>query len=474
MSAPAWVATSLRRRLVIAFTGLVAMAVALVGGIGYFAAVDTYNDELDRALVSAATTIADGGTVTTSSPDTLGGRAPDDADSSGPIISAAQNLSADGAVTPAAGSIELPVTQESLQLAASGAAGATRYDEVGLGGSVYRVYTVAGGPGRGALQVARNLARADAVLTRIAVVTLLAGLGVIVLAVVAGWWLARHISRRLAALSAAAEKVARTGDLSIPIEAVGHDEVGSLGASLRTMLTRLRDSQDAQQELVQNAGHELRTPITSLRTNARVLRRLDELPVAERRDLLDDVDIELKELTGLVNELIELATATREPEVQQPVQLSAMIERIADRTRRRTGRTVNTAPVHTGTDTSPGSDTVIAAPNALERAITNLVENAAKFDRGEHPILVTASLDPAAGHTIEVADRGPGVPPDELDRIFDRFHRTDTARSLPGSGLGLAIVREIVEQHHGTVRARNRAGGGLTVSITLPARSPAG
>ncbi len=472
MSAPAWVSTSLRRRLVIAFTGLVVMAVVLVGGISYFAAVDAYNDELDRALVSAATTIADGGTVATSSPDGRAGLAPVDADSTGPIISAAQNLSPDGAVTPAAGSIELPVTRDSLQLAAAGPAGDTRYDEVGAGGAEYRVYTVAGGPGRGALQVARNLARADEVLTRIAVVTLLAGLGVIVLAVVAGSWIARHISRRLAALSAAAEKVARTGDLSIPIEAVGHDEVGSLGTSLRTMLTRLRASQNAQQELVQNAGHELRTPITSLRTNARVLRRLDELSVAERSELLDDVDTELRELTGLVNELIELATATREPEVQQSVRLSTMIERVADRTRRRTGRTVTTTSAGQGTDVT--TDTVVAAPHALERAITNLVDNAAKFDRGEHPILLTTSLDHAGAQTIEVADRGPGVPPEDLERIFDRFHRTDTARSLPGSGLGLAIVREIAEQHHGTVRACNRAGGGLTVSITLPARSPAG
>lgn len=468
MRAPTWVATSLRRRLVIAFTALVVVAVALVGGISYFAARDAYNDELDSTLVSTATTIANGGTVATSTPNASGDRMAGDGDSTGFIIAAAQKIDAAGSITPVAGSVSIPVTAEALQLAVSGATGDTRYDEIGTGGSEYRVYTVALGRGNGALQVARSPARADQVLTTIAVVTLIAGLGVILLAVVAGWWIARHISRRLAALSAAAEKVARTGDLTIPIVAVGHDEVGSLGASLRTMLNRLRASQDGQQRLVQNAGHELRTPITSLRTNARVLRRLDELTVFERRDLLDDVDAELKELTGLVNELIELTTATRDPEAQRPVELASMVERVAVRTRRRTGRTVTT------TSTVPGPTTVVAALHALERAVTNLVENAAKFDISEQAIQVTTSFDPGTGHTIEVADRGPGVPAGELDRIFDRFHRTDTARSLPGSGLGLAIVREIAEQHSGTVGARNRAGGGLAVSITLPVRSTDG
>lgn len=458
-----WVTATLRRRLVVAFTGLVVVAVALVGGISYAAAVDAYNDELDRALVSAATTIVAGGSVATSVPPTDPRTVPGDGDSVGPIISSAQRVSPDGSVTPIAGTTTLPVTQDARRLASSGSAGDTRYDEVRVAETEYRVYTLVSAGG-GTVQVARDLARADAVLTQIAVVTLLAGTGVVVLAVVAGWWIARHISRRLAALSAAAEKVARTGDLGIPIDAVGDDEVGSLGTSLRTMLTRLRASQDAQQALVQNAGHELRTPITSLRTNARVLRRVDELPAAERRELLDDVDTELKELTGLVNELIELATATREPEVQQPVPLSEMLQRVADRVRRRTGRSVTTTAV------GGASGTVVAAPHALERAVTNLVENAAKFDQGDLPVVVRWWSDPAGATTIEVADRGPGVPPEDLERIFDRFQRTDTARQLPGSGLGLAIVREIAEQHGGTAVARNRAGGGLAVSITVPER----
>lgn len=465
MRAPAWAATTLRRRLVIAFTALVVVAVALVGGISYFAAVDAYNDELDRALASAATTIDNGGTVATSVPTQIQGRVRGEPESTGPIISIAQSVAADGTVTRTAGSVTLPVYPDELRLAGSGSAGDARYSEVSADGADYRVYTLARGGGLGAIQVARNLARADEVLAKIAIVTLLAGFGVIVLAVIAGWWLARHISRRLAALSAAAETVAGTGDLSVPIEAVGRDEVGSLGSSLRTMLTRLRDSQDAQQRLVQNAGHELRTPITSLRTNARVLRRFDELPSAERHHLLDDVDSELKELTGLVNELIELATDTRRAEPRESVDLGALVQRVAARTRRRTGRVID---VHD----SAGESTVTAAPLAIERALTNLLENAAKFAPGSTPIRVELAREAGLGYAVEVADRGPGVPPEEIQRIFDRFHRTDTARSLPGSGLGLAIVQEIAVQHHGGVSARNRSGGGLAVRFTLPGAAP--
>ena len=449
---------TLRRRLVIAFAGLVTVAVVLVGGITYSATVNTLSAELDRALVSAATTIAAGGSVATA--DQPADQGPghgdhDERDASGAIISVVQHIGPDGAVTYVSGdTTSLPVDAAELNLAAHGSAGDGRYEQVTVGDTTYRVYSLAQGAGAGAIQVGRDTADSMRILTRIGLITAAVGLAVILLAALAGWWIARQITRRLTALSDAAEQVARTGDLGVPIEAKGRDEVGRLGTSLRTMLTQLGESRDAQRRLVQNAGHELRTPITSLRTNARVLRRVAELPEPDRRRLLDDVDSELMELTGLVNELVELATDTYSIEPPEPTDLTEPLGAVASRIQRRTGRTVLVT----------GDGAVLPVRrHAVERAVGNLIENAVKFDPGgSAPIEVTVR-----GARITVADRGPGVPAEDLDRIFDRFYRADTARSRPGSGLGLAIVREVAQQHDGTVTARLREGGGLVVVLTL-------
>lgn len=451
-------AMTLRRRLVIAFAGLVTVAVVLVGGITYSATVNTLNAELDRALVSAATTIAAGGTVPTGDQiDDQGQQhgSHNDRDTTGAIISVVQHIAADGTVSHLSGdSTTVPIDTAELNLAALGSAGDGRYDQVTVGDTTYRVYTLAQGGGAGAIQVGRDTADSARILTRIGLITAAVGLAVILLAALAGWWIARQITRRLTALSDAAEQVARTGDLGVPIEAKGRDEVGRLGASLRSMLTQLGESRDAQRRLVQNAGHELRTPITSLRTNARVLRRVAELPDSDRRRLLDDVDSELKELTGLVNELVELATDTYSVEPPEPTDLTEVVNRVAARIGRRSGRSVLV----------DGDGMVLSVrPHAVERAVGNLIENAVKFDPGgSAPIEATIR-----GARITVADRGPGVPADDLDRIFDRFYRADTARSLPGSGLGLAIVGEVAGQHGGTVTAHPRPGGGLVVELTL-------
>jgi two-component system sensor histidine kinase MprB len=446
---------TLRRRLVVSFAGLVTIAVALVGGISYSATMATFNAEMDRALVSAATTIAAGGTVSTTEERPEPDRGPMPRGSVDPIISLVQHISPDGAVTVGSGVAgPLTPTDDQLRLAAQGPAGAGRFGETTVDDATYRTYALAEKAGAGAVLVGRNLADASRVLTRIAVNTILIGLVVILAAALAGWWIARQITRRLTALSAAAEEVAETGDLSVAIDTSGRDEVGRLAASMRSMLTQLGQSRDAQRRLVEDAGHELRTPITSLRTNARVLRRYDELPARDRSRLLDDVDSELRELTALVNELVELATDSHPTEPARPTLIRALLDRAATRIGRRTGRTITVA----------ADDTVLTIqPQAVERAVSNLLENAAKFDPDPtHPI----EIDSRAG-TIAVSDRGTGVPSEDLDRIFDRFHRSESARSLPGSGLGLAIVRDVATRHGGSTNAAQRPGGGLTVTLTL-------
>ena len=137
--------------------------------------------------------------------------------------------------------------------------------------------------------------------------------------------------------------------------------------------------------------------------------------------------------------------------------LAAVIAETAGRVQRRTGRAIE---VNVG---DAGSGVVVGRERDLARAVGNLLENAAKFDAdGPAPILVSFR-----GATVTVADRGPGVPPDELQRVFDRFHRADTARGLPGSGLGLSIVRDVARAHGGDAFARNRDGGGAVIGFTV-------
>ena len=181
---------------------------------------------------------------------------------------------------------------------------------------------------------------------------------------------------------------------------------------------------------MQNAGHELRTPLTSLRTNVSVLRRFDELSPRSRQRLLDDVEGESRELTDLVNELVELATDRRNAESPGPVDLGEIADHVAALFRRRTGRdiVVLAEPV-----------IVMGRHDALERAVTNLVDNALKFTLGDaDPIEIRMD-----GTTVGVSDRGPGLAETEAGHIFDRFYRATEARSLPGSGLGLSIVQDV-------------------------------
>ena len=274
-------------------------------------------------------------------------------------------------------------------------------------------------------------------------------------AAAAGWLIALRITRRLVRLTGLAEEVSASGRLDVAVPTGGRDEVGRLAASFDAMLGRLTASREDQERLVQDAAHELRTPLTSLRTNASVLRRFGELDPDARQRLLDDVDGESRELTHLVDELVELATRRYEEEPAEPVDLAEVVARAAERVRRRSGREIRV-------DAEPMR--VLGRAKGLERAVTNLLENAVKFDASGEPVQLVLR-----GGRIEVLDRGPGIAEDDLARVFDRFYRSDTARGLPGSGLGLAIVRQIALAHDGTVTAAARPCGGAVVGFTVGA-----
>ncbi|MGW2745090.1 ATP-binding protein [Streptomyces sp. NPDC001450] len=360
------------------------------------------------------------------------------------------------------GSPVLPVTARDKDVAIAQAAGrVVQYKDVRVGEDLFRIATVSLGDGKGAVQVAQEFSDTEDLLRALQQRTLILMAAVVVAAGLFGWWLARRITRRLVVLTSAAEDVARTRQLGIEVPVAGLDEVGRLGRAFDRMLGRLAQSEEDQRRLVQDAGHELRTPLTSLRTNISLLRRIDELPPATREELVADLTQEARELTDLVNELVDLAAGQSDAEPPQRVDLADIAEDVMGLAKRRTGREiVLRASGDTRTDGRPGM---------LQRALSNLVENAAKFDRGGKAPIEINITGPARLGTVrvEVLDRGPGIAEGDLIRIFDRFYRAADARSLPGSGLGLSIVREVAMAHGGAPFAFRREGGGAVIGFTV-------
>jgi two-component system sensor histidine kinase MprB len=199
----------------------------------------------------------------------------------------------------------------------------------------------------------------------------------------------------------------------------------------------------------------MRTPLTSLRGNVELLGRIEELPAAERREVVRDVLDDVDELSTMLGELVDLASDMARSEPEEPLRLGDLAGTVAARLERRTDRKV--------TVSDAGGVEVLGRPRQLERAISNLVDNAVKYSAAATPIEITVD-----GLTVTVADRGRGIPAGDTERIFERFYRAVDVRTEPGSGLGLSIVDEIVRSHGGTVFARNRPGGGAEVGFTLP------
>lgn len=308
----------------------------------------------------------------------------------------------------------------------------------------------------GAVQIARSLDEVDETLSGLTVVLALVSLGGIAVAAGLGLVVARGALGPIGRLTEAAEHVAETQELEARIEVDRDDEIGRLAASFNAMLAALEESRQQQHQLVHDAGHELRTPLTALRTNIELLVRADDLPVDERKRLLDDVTFELQELTNLVTEVVDLATdaaTTDEPLVA--LEFGKLVERVAQRARRRTGREINT---------DVESHRLEGRRVMLERAVANLIDNAVKWSPASGAVEVSL-----AGGRLAVRDHGPGIEEKDRPYVFDRFFRTDTARGAPGSGLGLAIVKRIVDDHGGEVFVEAPQGGGAVVGFTLPA-----
>ncbi|MBV9414569.1 MAG: HAMP domain-containing histidine kinase [Solirubrobacterales bacterium] len=308
----------------------------------------------------------------------------------------------------------------------------------------------------GAIQAALPLDAIDHTLSRLELVLILVCVGGVLLAAVLGVLVARAALRPVTALTGTAEKVSVTGDLSQRIAAGGDDELGRLAASFNRMLAALEAGTEARRQLVADASHELRTPLASLLMNIELLAEDGPLPRGERDRLLADVTEQIRELTVLVGDLVDLAR-------QEPTSASATEVRLDELVQESVARAARYAPgQRIELDSEPCIVLGVAA--RLERAVNNLLDNALKWNPQGSVIEVTVR-----DGTVSVRDHGPGIPPADLPHVFDRFYRAAGARGLPGAGLGLAIVRQVAEAHGGSVEAGNAHDGGAVLQVHLHA-----
>lgn len=438
---------SFRARLTLVAAAAVALAVVLSSAVVYVVVRDQLRDEVDAALQERAVQIQRAPFRRFEFPDPfLGGP--------GGYV---QIVFADGTIQrPRGADLAIPVPQRVLEVA-RGQDGPFFTDER-IADTPVRVLAFPAAPGV-ALQILRPLDEVDHTLERLRAFLILIGLAGIGLAVALGLLVSRAAIAPVAQLTRATERVTETGDLSERIDARGQDELSRLAGSFNAMLGALEESTAAQRQLVADASHELRTPLTSLRTNFEVLMSDRELDPDERRRLLDDVVEQIGEMTTLIAELIELARGDQLPSEPEDVRLDLVAQEAIERTRRdRPGVTFNT---------DLRESVVRGVPSSLERAIGNVLDNAAKWSPpgGEVDVRVDDG-------TVTVRDHGPGIDDADLPYVFDRFYRSASARTMPGSGLGLAIVRQVAEAHGGAVVAERAEGGGTQITLRLNGRVP--
>jgi two-component system, OmpR family, sensor histidine kinase MprB len=448
---------SLRYRLALVSAAGVALALVLAGLVCYVVVRRELRGQVDDSLKAQAARIA-GGDLQALGDAGLPAPSPN----AGGPAQYWQIVAADGVIVGALGGVSLPFDHAVWAVAHGRRVSAV--EDVHVDGSHLRLLAL--GVSGGVVELARPLDSVDRVMSKLRLILLLicvAGAG---LAALLSRGAARRVLTPLAEVASTAQLVSETEDLSQRIPIRSDDEVGQLASRFNTMLDRLQSSRAAlhrsvtdQRQLVADASHELRTPVTSLRTNAEILLENPDLVREERDQLLSDVVEQSEELTTLVASLIELARETPEEQHFEELRLDELIADAVTRAQR------NTSSVAFDAQLEPLL--AYGIPERLLQAINNLLDNAAHHSpTGE---VVEISLSPDG---LRVRDHGPGIDPTDLPHIFDRFYRGTNSRSRPGSGLGLAIVYRVIDQHQGTVTATNAPDGGAIFTVKLPNTHP--
>ena len=339
-----------------------------------------------------------------------------------------------------------------------------------------------------AIQYGRPTDNLNATIDRVRFFLALGVLVGTIFAFLAGFFVARRAMRPISGLTKAAREVARTRDPARTVlpRPVANDEIAELSTTLSAMLAELaaaRSESEAtlerQREFVADASHELRTPLTSILANLELLQDELERPGGPRDraatvEIADSALRSSQRMRRLVGDLLLLARADADRrERPRPVDLAEVVREAA----REAAAVGGGHPLTLDLPDAPGAAVVVhGSRDDLHRMALNLVENAFLHTPSGTPVVASLRRDtPSAGTggdrvLLQVADRGPGVPADRRERIFERFARSDGDRTAaPGTGLGLAIVRAVAEAHGGSATVRDADGGGALFEVGLPA-----
>ena len=293
----------------------------------------------------------------------------------------------------------------------------------------------------------------------------LEGLAILFVASLAvGWVVAGRVLAPIGRITAVAREIQAT-DLSRRIHLRGpDDELKQLADTFDAMLARLDAAFAAQQQFVADASHELRNPLAIIRTNADVALANPAQDPEDLRHAIVVVKRASDRMARLVDDLLALAHREVPSFEREPVDLSAAVAEASDEF------VVPAAARGLRLDRAIGPGVVVVGDrDALKRAVANLLENAVRLAPAGSTVRLAVGSE--RGRVwVAVADEGPGIPPEDQPRVFDRFWRADKARSRAdgGSGLGLAIVRQIAASHGGEVQLQSRVGVGSTFTIWLP------
>ncbi len=455
---------TISRRMSLAAAAAVAVAIALASIGAYVAVRAKLRGEVDSSLrqrASAAQMIVTSGPppgAPQSGPSSFQVPVPPEAVSRfGGAAGVVQFVTPSGrAVTPPGESGgQLPVTAQTRAIAA-GNGGTTLQDET-VDGDHLRVLTAPLSDG-GAVQVARPLDEVDSTLHGLVLLLAAITAGGVALAAGLGYFVSRTSLAPIRRFTERTEEIANAPELvarRLPVES--DDELGRLALSYNTTLEALERSVAAQRQLVSDASHELRTPLASLKANLEVLLRNGPLAAEDRRDLTRDLTEQADQLTLLVEDVVELARNGRPERRLEDVRLDELVLEAVERMRPHASGIRFEVEID-------GPALIHGEPERLGRAVRNLLDNAAKWSPPGGVVEVKVRDE-----MLSVRDHGPGIPPDDLPHVFERFYRAPDARGRPGSGLGLAIVRQIADAHGARVSVVNAPEGGALVRVWFSA-----
>jgi len=464
---------SLRLRLTLWYTGILAAVLLLVCVIVYFTLSFSLNQQTSQFLNARARQYAQALLLTANSSRGDRGAFIRESLASFNPDTYAQFVAPDG--TPLAYSTNLPAGWPLDKNTVNNAMSSGRVIDqtVTLGDSVVRIENLplhtSDGQALGVLQLGRDITQQQGSLAGLREVLALACLGGIVISFGAGWLLARQTLRPIGRVAQTAEDIGDSGDFARRVQYDGpNDELGRLCSAFNRMLghiqaayQQIENALQSQRRFVADASHELRTPLTTIRGNIGLLASKPDVSSQDRQEAMEDIASETERMSRLVSNLLVLARADAGLHVaKQPVQLDEVIHDVY-----RQARVLSDGVALSVEGPEPAQ--VEGSPDHLKQLLLILVDNALKNTPPGGQVTIADPIQDGFVR-LTVKDTGKGIPAGELPHIFERFYQADRSRSGGGTGLGLAIAKWIAEEHGGHIEAESNLGQGSTFTVWLP------